>query len=320
MVETPLDGLLVIDKPVGPTSHDVVARVRRTLREPRIGHAGTLDPMASGVLPLVIGRATRLLRFLGADDKRYEAAIRLGVATDTYDALGRETGRRYEGAMPSREAIERALDAFRGSFMQQPPVFSAKKIAGRRSYRAARAHARAATAAAVLAPPAPPALPAPASVTARLEIVGIDGDLVRLHVTCSGGFYVRSLAHDLGQALGTGAHLTALRRTEACGRTLADAISLDSLPEGREGLDRLRAALIPMPAMLPALPLVRLTVLGVRHAASGCNLDAADIVGGVSLGNEDTHHVKLLDLSGDLVGIAEPSSPAGLLHPVVVLM
>src|SRR5436190_13508115 len=106
-----LEGLLVIDKPVGPTSHDVVARVRRILGEPRIGHTGTLDPMASGVLPLVLGRATRLVRFLTADDKCYAATIRFGVSTDTYDAQGQHVGPRYEGVMPSRDAVERALDA-----------------------------------------------------------------------------------------------------------------------------------------------------------------------------------------------------------------
>ena len=134
-----MDGLLVIDKPVGPTSHDVVARARRVLRERRIGHTGTLDPMASGVLPLVVGRATRLARFFDRDLKRYEAEIRLGVETDTYDAAGRPTRPPYEGPLPERDAVERALDAFRGTFLQQPPPYSAKKIAGRRSYSLARA-------------------------------------------------------------------------------------------------------------------------------------------------------------------------------------
>ena len=149
-----LDGLLVVDKPVGPTSHDVVARVRRLLGERRIGHTGTLDPLASGVLLLVIGRATRLAQFLNTDAKRYEATIRLGFATDTYDATGRPTTAAFDGAMPTRDRIEAALDAFRGTFLQQPPAFSAKKIGGRRSYRLARAHQK----------PAEPALPTPVAV------------------------------------------------------------------------------------------------------------------------------------------------------------
>src|SRR5262245_58374131 len=134
-----MDGLLVVDKPIGPTSHDVVARARRALREPRIGHTGTLDPAASGVLPLILGSATRLARFLSQNDKIYEAAITLGVRTDTFDALGQPVGEPHTGPFPAIDAVDRALDAFRGSFEQQPPVFSAKKVDGRRSYKNARA-------------------------------------------------------------------------------------------------------------------------------------------------------------------------------------
>src|SRR2546421_4324184 len=125
-----MDGLLVIDKPSGPTSHDVVARMRRVVGERRIGHTGTLDPLATGVLPLVIGKATRLAQFLSASDKTYEAVVRLGVATDTADAGGEPITTRFEGTLPAREAIDRALEAFRGTFLQQPPAFSAKKIGG----------------------------------------------------------------------------------------------------------------------------------------------------------------------------------------------
>src|SRR5437762_251006 len=136
-----MDGLLVVDKPAGPTSHDVVARVRRILKERGVGHTGTLDPAATGVLPLVLGRATRLARFLSASDKTYEAAIHLGVSTDTADADGTPVGTPYAGALPSRDAIDRALDGFRGSFLQEPPQYSAKKIGGKRSYTLARAAA-----------------------------------------------------------------------------------------------------------------------------------------------------------------------------------
>src|SRR5262245_28255243 len=179
-----LDGLLVVDKPVGPTSHDVVSRMRRILRERRIGHTGTLDPLASGVLLLVVGRATRLVQFMNADEKRYEATISLGFATDTYDALGRPTTSTYIGAMPTHDRIDEALNAFRGTFAQQPPAFSAKKIEGRRSYRLARARQKAVGASAPPASPAhpalpaapalpaPPPVPAPVSVTVtRLEIL-----------------------------------------------------------------------------------------------------------------------------------------------------
>src|SRR5262249_28104795 len=227
-----LDGLLVVDKPVGPTSHDVVARVRRILRERRIGHTGTLDPTASGVLPLVIGKATRLAQFLNVDVKRYDATIRLGFATDTYDAAGHPTTETHVGPIPTRDRIEDALTAFRGTFRQQPPAFSAKKIEGKRSYRLARARQQADSRSS-LAPPsqqgsarprrsafgAEAGLPAPVSVTVvKLDIVAVEHELVRVSIACSTGFYVRALAHDVGLALGVGGHLVALRRIEASGR------------------------------------------------------------------------------------------------------
>src|ERR1035437_4032146 len=264
-----MDGLLVVDKPAGPTSHDVVARVRRVLGERRIGHTGTLDPAATGVLPLVLGRATRLARFLSARDKSYDAVIRLGVATDTYDGRGVAVGPRHDGAWPSREAIAAALDRFRGTFEQQPPAFSAKKIDGRRSYTLARARGQA---------PALPALPAPVSVTARtIDIVSVDGDCVTLAIDCSAGFYVRSLAHDLGAALGTGAHLAALRRTRSGDFTLADSLPLAAAEDDR---DAALAAVIPLDRMLLSLPAVVLTEQGARHAAHGRDLSAADVAGG----------------------------------------
>src|SRR4051812_21108409 len=171
-----MDGLLVIDKPAGPTSHDVVAGLRRGLGGRRIGHTGTLDPAASGVLPLVLGRATRLARFLSAGDKSYEAVIRVGVSTDTYDGEGTAVGTGHDGVCPSREVIEAALGAFRGSFLQQPPAYSAKKIAGRRSYTIARARARDRS-----EHEGAGDLPAPVRVVVhRLDLVGLDADTVTL--------------------------------------------------------------------------------------------------------------------------------------------
>jgi tRNA pseudouridine(55) synthase len=170
-----MDGLLVIDKPVGLTSHDVVARMRRALGERRIGHTGTLDPNASGVLPLVIGRATRLAKFLSGGYKTYEALVRLGTSTDTYDAEGTPVGATWTGPLPARETIEAALDAFRGTFLQQPPAYSAKKIDGERSYNIARG--------ARPGRPDRPALPAPVSVTVRaLDLVSLSGEDVTLRI------------------------------------------------------------------------------------------------------------------------------------------
>jgi tRNA pseudouridine55 synthase len=309
-----MDGLLVIDKPPGPTSHDVVARVRRVLGERRIGHTGTLDPAASGVLPLVLGRATRLARFLSAGTKTYDAVLRLGVATDTYDAAGQPVGERSTGRAPTRDEIEAALDAFRGTFLQQPPAYSAKKIAGRRSYVAARASRWSSSAL-----PAPTVLPAPVSVTVyRADIMEVAADCVTLSVECSAGFYVRSLAHELGVRLGVGAHLATLRRTASAGLTLADAIPLDVVERSR---DDAIAAIVPLGHMLSGLSSVVLTDDGVERATHGRDIGAAEVTTGEWPRTPPLRlPIRLLDQRGQLIGIAEPAATPGLLHPSVVLM
>ena len=309
-----MDGLLVIDKPAGPTSHDIVARMRRVLGESRIGHTGTLDPAASGVLPLVLGRATRLARFMSGSNKRYEAVVRFGQATDTYDAEGVPVGERSQ-EIPSRTQIESALDMFRGTFDQQPPAFSAKKIAGRRSYKSARA--------ARLKPPpdlpGPPAqvsgaLPAPASVTVHhLALVGLAGDCATLTLECSAGFYVRSLAHELGAKLGTGAHLAGLRRTASAGLTLADAIPLDAAERSREDAV---AAIVPIERMLQDLPSVVLGREDVERVTHGQDVAPTAITGARRPGEDS---VRLFDQAGQLVGIGEAAAAPGVLHPSVVL-
>jgi tRNA pseudouridine55 synthase len=329
-----LDGLLIVDKPVGPSSHDVVARARRALGERRVGHTGTLDPDASGVLPLVIGKATRLARFLSAADKSYDAVVRLGFSTNTYDAAGQPTGLPHEGPLPGRDAIDRALDAYRGTFMQQPPAYSAKKIAGQPSYKLARrADRRQAGAGPETVPPEAPALAlAPVRVTtSALDIVSVDGDSVGLRVDCSAGFYVRSLAHDLGARLGVGAHLVALRRVRSGDALLADAVPLDAIEDSEHGRERAAAALIPLSRMLPALPALALTDDGVRHAGHGRDLSPGDFAGRIdpvvwettansAAVDTSPNPFRLMDRHGNLVGLAEPARTPGLLHPFVVLM
>jgi len=298
--------ILVIDKPAGPTSHDVVARMRRVLGERRIGHTGTLDPAASGVLPLVLGRATRLARFLTAGAKRYEAVVRYGAATDTYDGEGTPVGDVRTGVVPSRADIDATLQGFRGTFVQQPPAYSAKKIAGRRSYEMARAAGDDA-----------PAFPAPVAVTVqRVEITQIDGDDVTLDIECSAGFYVRSLAHDLGRLAGVGAHLAGLRRTHSAGLTLDDAMPLEFAERSREDAV---GAIVSMDLMLPALQSVTLTDEGVLRAVHGRDVGRSELAAGSPAPTGAAGAVRLVDELGHLVAIAEPSAVPGLLHPAVVL-
>ena len=301
-----MDGLLIVDKPAGPTSHDVVSRMRRLLREKRIGHCGTLDPAATGVLLLVVGRATRLSQFLSASDKAYEAVVRLGFATDTGDAEGQPVGPVSRAPLPSKAAIESALEEFRGTFLQQPPAYSAKKIDGTRSYKLARA----------ASPRDSRAEPAAASVTVhRLEVMSIEADQVTLQVECSAGFYVRSLAHDLGERLGVGGHLAALRRTRSGDFTIEQAMSLETVErDPQHALD----AMIPLAEMLPAFASVTLTAEGVLRATHGRELGPADTER--RLGGRASRFVRLLDQSGQLIGIAEPVGSTALLHPSVVLV
>jgi tRNA pseudouridine55 synthase len=341
-----VDGVLVIDKPVGPTSHDIVARARRALAETRVGHTGTLDPAASGVLPLVVGKATRLARFLSAGDKSYDAVIRLGFATDSGDGLGARVGPVHAGALPGAAAVDAALGAFRGRFLQQPPAFSAKKVDGRRSYKTARAaRARAiAVADGTLDPGSgPPVLltvPEPVAVTVHaLDVVSLDGDCLRLQVTCSAGFYVRALAHDLGECLGTGAHLSSLRRTRSGDYSLDDAVPLNVIEDDPAAAE---AALVPLARMLGHLRAVALTPDGALHARQGRTLGAADFVArpsdasgaGVQAaagspgrgGSGDTaaaaeDWIRMFAPDGGLMGLARPvSGGTSLLHPSVVLI
>jgi tRNA pseudouridine55 synthase len=270
------------------------------------------------VLPLVLGRATRLAQFLTTADKTYDATIRLGIETDTYDAAGHVVGTQYQGPWPERSAIERALREFRGSFLQTPPAYSAKRIAGRRSYQAARASARDCSV------PAPEA-PAAVDVTARaIEIIDVDESRIRLNVVCSAGFYVRSLAHDLGERLGTRAHLETLRRTRSGNSAIEDALPLAVAERSPE---KALAAVIPLDRMLSHLAAVVLTDEGVRWAAHGRALDAAQVSRRLAHagfegapGAASWSVVRLLGPNGALVGIARAERVSGPLHPYVVLV
>jgi tRNA pseudouridine55 synthase len=214
-----INAILVLDKPAVLTSHDVVNRVRRIVGERSVGHLGTLDPMATGVLPLVLGRYTRLAQFFNESSKVYEGEIRFGFATDTYDAQGSALGP-ISSAQPTLAEIHRHLAAFNGCIQQVPPIYSAKKIHGVAAYKLARKDKVVEM--------------KPVAVQVRFEIQSVCADRARFVAEVSAGTYIRSLAHDLGQALGCGAHLTQLRRTRAGEFNLSQAVSLEELASYHE--------------------------------------------------------------------------------------
>jgi tRNA pseudouridine55 synthase len=210
---------LLVDKPAGPTSHDVVARARRVFGIRAVGHAGTLDPFATGLLVLVLGPATRLARFVEGEPKTYLATARLGVRTATDDPTGEVVARVEPAAWPSQDAVEQALERLAGTQQQRPPAYSAKLVGGQRSYRLARKGADVAL--------------EPVEVTVhRIGLTDYQPPLVSFRATVSSGTYVRALGRDLGTALGTGAHLTALRREAIGAFQVTQAVTLDGLEAG----------------------------------------------------------------------------------------
>jgi tRNA pseudouridine55 synthase len=291
-----MDGVLVIDKPGGLTSHDVVAAARRAIGERRIGHTGTLDPLATGVLPLTIGRATRLQRFLMASDKDYEATIVFGFTTDSYDVTGSETSR--TGQAPSRERLNDALSRLTGSYLQVPPAYSAKKVEGRRAYALAREDEPVRLTA------------APVSVT-RVEVVDFSGSRLKVAMTCSAGFYVRSFAHALGELTHTGACLEELTRTRSGEFRIDEAISLAHLEDAAE-------MVIPMERLLPGLPAVTVTSEGLIRVSCGRRVEPSHLAGAGSPAAAEL--VRVFDPGGALVALATPGNPPNSLHPSVVLI
>ena len=277
---------MLVDKPAGPTSHDVVQRVRRAYGTRAAGHTGTLDPFATGLLIVLLGRATRLARFVEARTKTYLATARLGVATDTDDLTGTPLPAVGTPRVVPAGEIEAAFAELRSRQQQTPPAFSAKHVGGTRSYELARRGTAVELA------------PVPVDVT-TLELVGLDGDLVTFRTVVSAGTYVRGLARDLGLMLGTGAHLTALRR-EAIGTVPVDAaVALDALGPG--------APPLPPEAVLPHLPPIELDAAAAEAIGHGRAVPApAGAAGEVTL----MHDGRLI-----AIGIAE----GGMVRPVVVL-
>jgi tRNA pseudouridine55 synthase len=315
------DGIVIIDKPAGLTSHDVVARARRILKEKRVGHTGTLDPFATGVLVLLVGRATRLAQFLASAEKEYEATIRLGYATDTGDLTGarRESAGVSESAgrevmasecsTLSREEMEAALARLRGEFEQVPPMYSAKKVAGKKLYELAREGREVERKA----------------VRVRVSEFEIAADEegcflksnadatcdVRARVVCSAGTYVRALAESVGAALGTGAHLASLRRTRAGEFRIGVALSLEEL-QGRVEADG--EFLIPLEAALPHLPFEHLTSDEARRVRHGAAIRAEG-----ERAWEDGAQVAMFDERGALIAVGVYDAEGRVLRPRVML-
>lgn len=252
-----MTGVLPVAKPEGPTSHDMVASARRILRTRRVGHTGTLDPFASGLLLLCIGRATRLSEYLTGLEKTYEAVARLGASTDTLDREGRVVSTSDAWADLDEATVRSAFEDQQGTLLQTPPEYSAKKIGGRRAYELAREGVRVA--------------PDPVEVSIHsLRVLSVDGPDVTFSVRCSSGTYIRAIGRDAGAALGTGAHLTKLRRTAVGGFHLDQAVRLEDLEDPTEA----EAALIRPLDALGHLPVVELGADEVARVGHGQALQA----------------------------------------------
>lgn len=306
-----MTGALIVDKPEGLTSHDVVSRIRRAARTRRVGHAGTLDPFATGVLVCCIGRATRLVQFLVGLGKEYLATVRLGYATDTQDGTGKQITPLHSSKELSLEELQRVLNQFTGPQLQTPPMFSAKKVGGERLYRAARAGREVER--------------EPVSIIVHsLRLIGDDAMPVvnedgtsefSMQVRCSSGTYIRTLAHDIGEKLGIGAHLLKLRRTEVGHFHIADAFTLDEIE--RMTPDGLRDSLIGTSQMLSHLAVVWLDQERSKLVRNGRSFSPAGDESAIAVRSDNL--LRLCDRTGDLVAVGEYDPVANRVSPRVVM-
>jgi tRNA pseudouridine55 synthase len=290
-----MNGVLIIDKPAGLTSHDVVNRIRRSLEQRSVGHLGTLDPMATGVLPLVTGNLTRLAQFYTASDKTYEGTIRFGFATDTYDAEGTPSSSPEIVKVSLEEASELAT-CFRGVIEQMPPPFSAKKIHGVPAYKLARKHQEV-------------PLKAVQVEIKEFEILAAEGDRITFRAKVASGTYMRSVAHDMGQRLGCGAHLESLRRTSAAEFDLSSAHTLEEIDSaGRQGT--IEELFLHPRRILPEFPCVTANDEAAARIRTGRTVNLPEL--------SRQRYVKVFYGQADLIAIA--TRVAGtLFHPKIVL-
>lgn len=305
-----MHGVLVIDKPSGMTSHDVIARARHILHERRIGHTGTLDPFATGVLVVLLGKATRLAQFLGSANKQYEAIIRLGYSTDTGDRTGNPIpGPSTEKRDWTEEEIEAALESFRGEIDQVPPMYSAKKVEGRKLYELARRGES------VERQPIHVCIYEFAAIKPDGQLIkdNLDGTFdFHARVSCSSGTYVRTLAEDFGKRLYVGAHLAELRRTRVGDFSIDQAITLEQL-KLHFGEESLGTVLLPPAAALSWMPFVHLNAEDVTRTNHGREVSVAEAEW------TDGENVKMCDANNELIAIGQYDANNRSLHPRVVL-
>jgi tRNA pseudouridine55 synthase len=291
--------VFVVDKPAGWTSHDVVNKMRGIAGTRRVGHLGTLDPIATGVLPLMVGQATRLAQFWDKSEKGYAAVVRFGFATSTYDRAGEPCGPVTEPTITS-EQIEACLAPMRGEIEQAPPPVSAKKIHGVPAYKLARKNIAVEL--------------APVKVSMyELTLVEVDGACARLRIRCSAGTYVRSIAHELGILLGCGAHIDSLVRTQSGPFRIEQALSLEGLQQLKDE-NRLQDALVATAELLPEFPAVFVDDLTVTHIRQGRNFNVSPF-----RNNSGAAHVKAIGPDGRLIAIGRIAMP-NIYHPAVVLI
>jgi tRNA pseudouridine55 synthase len=293
-----VDGVIVVDKPGGWTSHDVVNKMRRLAGTRKVGHLGTLDPAATGVLPLVIGRATRLAQFYTRNDKVYEGVVHFGWSTHSYDGDGERTSEERAVTLTA-ETVEAAFAPFRGAFEQVPPPVSAKKIGGRPAYELARKSQ-------------PVELKAVRVEVYALDVLGIEGAEATMRVHCSAGTYLRSIAHEAGVAMGCGAFLRSLRRTASGDFKIESARTLEQLAE-LAAEDRLREALIPAAEMLPDFPSETVDQITEGQIRNGRDFRTSPFQV-----RQGSRYVKAITAEGALVAIGEARLPH-VYHPVLVL-
>lgn len=291
-------GVLVLDKPTAWTSHDAVNKLRRIAGTKKIGHLGTLDPLATGVLPLVIGKATRLAQFFTKDRKSYEATIRFGHSTFTYDREGEPTSEHRDVALDAA-SLAPLLEGFRGKISQMPPPVSAKKIDGVPAYKLARQ--------------SKPVELSPIEIEVfALEVLGIEGPDLKVSIDCSAGTYIRSIAHDLGQLLGCGAYVQELRRTRSGDFALSQAYTLEALTElASQG--QFESALITGPELLPQFPSEIVDQITEAQIRQGRDFRTSPF-----RVTRDVKYVKALTREGHLLAIGEFVLP-NLYHPALVL-